>query len=230
MTTNTLPKPAMPSPAEFLALPSIEEDDLEPEVPPASNALDSIAASLRALVAVAQGQEQAGSAENELRGEVLGLQADRERLIAKLAETRGLVDKVLAICKPSTSKLANSVREAVARSREHEMTESTTGSAADTQLEQTADDSGPRIVAHAVQCPACSYYFADQALLKAHACTAEGADGVPSVVAPPADDADVEAWRAYARDNYSLPEDTVVDTMNRSQIRSLLGMPHPNAE
>lgn len=43
----------------------------------------------------------------------------------------------------------------------------------------------------------------------------------------PADDADVEEWRAYARP--FVPRSVDVDDLNRSQIRTLLGIAHPEA-
>ena len=45
----------------------------------------------------------------------------------------------------------------------------------------------------------------------------------------PADDADVETWRAYARHAVGAGEGSDIDSMNRSQIRSMLGIPHPGA-
>jgi len=57
-------------------------------------------------------------------------------------------------------------------------------------------------------------------------------DGEPPVEAKldaqPADDAEVEEWRAYARSRgYAGPD---VDKANRSQIRSMLGIQHPATE
>ncbi len=43
----------------------------------------------------------------------------------------------------------------------------------------------------------------------------------------PTHDADVEEWRAYARSLAAVPEGTVLDQMNRSQIRTLLGIEQP---
>ena len=48
--------------------------------------------------------------------------------------------------------------------------------------------------------------------------------------APPAHDAPVEEWRAYARSRTGFPEGTSIDTLNRSQIRTLLGIPHGGEE
>lgn len=53
----------------------------------------------------------------------------------------------------------------------------------------------------------------------------------PSADVVPADDAPVEAWRAYARNvrNMSGGESSI-DSMNRSQIRTMLGIEQPVSE
>lgn len=52
-------------------------------------------------------------------------------------------------------------------------------------------------------------------------------DNEPGAVQP-ADDADVEAWREFARTLGVVPDEpNVIDSMNRSQIRSMLGLAHP---
>lgn len=61
------------------------------------------------------------------------------------------------------------------------------------------------------------------------AATDPGPPAEPAPDAPPADDAPVDEWRAYARSRTDV-EVTGVDTANRSQIRTMLGLSHGSAE
>jgi len=169
-----------PTPEAFMAQSEPDEPDELLDPPTAAvqeqalpaDALDSIASSLGLLVSIVQ------------RRDIQETQADSQRelvdqLDRELAEKTALLDQVLAIVKPSVSKLANQVREAI----------------------QGAEAAPAAPIPPAPE---------------------------PTAVAliPPADDADVEEWAVYAE---SLGHE-VPGHMNRSQIRTMLGIPHPAAE
>lgn len=194
-----------PTPEQFLAQTEPDDEDHEldgpfdmgvgafMEVSPfdwPNGPLESIAESLRKIAGSYVQVELAGT-ELEVCGVCPGLNEAYDDLDAKSRVLFELVEEIEGLIKPSTSKLANSVREAIARWR------------------------APVVepVVGAPQCASCGRYFADQDLLERHDCT-----GVP------ANDAPVEEWRAYA-EAQGYPEGTVIDQMNRSQIRTLLGVP-----
>lgn len=161
------------SPEAFLATPTSDEDyelDTEPVDP-----LESIAESLRTLAA-ASAPVQYFTAErastNDHGEEIQLLTEAHSDLQDEHIEVLQLLEDVEALVKPSTSKLANSVRAAINAWR------------------------APEVPAEPVE------------------------DHTPAEL--PAADAPVEEWREFARGL----TDQDVDSMNRSQIRTLLGIPH----
>ena len=183
------------TPEQFMTQPA-DLDDLDgadsASADGGADPLTSIAESLRALVQVAaayavpDGVEGAPSEADELR-QALD-QADAEHA-ALLARHTDLVEQVRALVKPSTSKLANSIRAALDPGTPSTPAE---GSAPG----DDGSDDGP-----------------------------EPADEGDVQTPPPAPDADVAQWRSYA---YGLGHDfDVVGGLNRSQIRSLIGLPQP---
>lgn len=187
-----------PTPEEFLALPSDPEEgeDLDEFVPvvvspngdvqtlqqwvhggPGLDPVDpltSIAESLQTIAGAAGVSaylhQQAATLSEQLE-ETRRELADAEALARVQAD---LIESVREVVKPSTSKLANSVREVLG---------------AASFVAPTAEVETPE---------------------------------------QPADDADVETWRTYARSlGYAGPN---VDKANRSQIRTMLGIPHPASE
>lgn len=205
----------------FLATPEPDEDDVEhtapaydvePLEPGAATALESIAVSLQTIAAVF-GQQFAGESAERV-GVVTELERENRELEALHDRKQALIEETLAICSKSTSKLANSIRAVL-----------------EPPVEPTAPDAQPdpgpvlepvppAIVNPAVQCETCTRYFADQALLDAHACA--GSAAPQTAPAQPAADASVEEWRAFAR----AAGHTDVDEANRSQIRTKLGLSH----
>lgn len=188
-----------PTPEEFLALtdPEDDTDEVTPTgvrswpppgfdrafvLPP--DPLQSIAESLRILAAAVEkhdADEAADDAQRERYDRLDQEYADLEDKHRSLYELLADVEKIV---KPSTSKLANSVREAINRWRNPEV---------------------PVVVDEAVEPPA----------------------AVPEKIwETPAHDADVEEWRAYARSCGYVDEVTDLNQMNRSQIRTLLGIAH----
>lgn len=186
-----------PTLAEFLTQPYPDESDETEEAEPllpwqcvptiaeSGGPLDSIAdsllrvaGSLTHLTTMATHHNLEEKAESETQQLYADLQQAHADLEAKHEALTGLVDDVLAICKPSTSKLANNVREAIASWRAPE-------AAAEPEPEST------EVLVHAA----------------------------------PADDASVEEWRGYARSLGYTGAD--VDQANRSQIRTMLGIPQP---
>lgn len=172
-----------PSPEEFLAQTEPDEEDL-PEP------LESIADSLRKLVAGAAKSETDDSAYNHLQEMHDNLDQAYADLEAKYESLRGLVDDVLAVCKPSVSKLANQVRETVERWRNPEAPVAETELEAEPEPTEQVDEDG--------QVYAGSW---------------------------PGDDTSVEKWRALARRLGYTGAD--VDKLNRSQIRTMLGIEQP---
>lgn len=217
-----------PTPEQFLAETGTDEDDFDTEpvqlpdlhTPPTPDlALGSIATSLRMLVDIFTVGDQLVSTRDaeaaDLHGEEIRLLGEAyDDLEAKHRSLYDLLADVEKIVKPSTSKLANSVRDAINAWRSPVIE--------DVPPAQPVDPAPPAVVNPAVQCGACTRYFADQELLERHACTA--AQGL----ALPANDASVEVWREYARSLNASPtgEPAGLDSMNRSQIRTLLGLPH----
>jgi hypothetical protein len=120
------------------------------------------------------------------------LQTQREQLLdleAKHAELYALLEEIEAIIKPSTSKLANSVRDAIKAWRDPEVPTVT--------VSGTLLSGSPIVVGDFSSWNPGSH---------------------------PAHDAPVEAWREYASTvNASLD----FSTMNRSQIRTALGIEQP---
>lgn len=182
-----------PTPEQFLAQTEPDEDEdeeptqLDPLVSIVGEpyALDSIATSLRHLVNIfAVGDHEMPSA-----GET---EADRLReayddLEAKHGVVLELIEEITAIVKPSTSKLANSVREALNRWSAPE-------------VEPVAGPEDPENG------------------------TAPEVSEVIEERGFPAADASIEEWREYAV-TQGVGKDEA-DAMNRSQIRTLLGLPH----
>lgn len=187
-----------PTVEQFLTQTDLPEFDVE--IFDSGDALESIAASMRQLVDVMTG----GGGPVQL---IADLEAEVTEIEALHDAKQALIDEVLAICKPSTSKLANSIRAVL---------EPVVAPPAAEPVAEPVDG-----VPAAVRCPACARYFADQELLDRHECTGP---------VMPAHDADVEEWRAYAgargyAGTYDETGGMTVDQMNRSQIRTLLGIP-----
>ncbi len=166
-----------PTVEDFLS--QIDLPEPEEDFPDTLDPLESIADSLRQLVGatVEHADEEKYSA--ALREELNDLEATYDVM-------RELLEEIESIVKPSTSKLANTVREAINRWRAPEVP---------TAVEPEV---GMR-----------------EAMTAAH--------GDPDE--PPARDADVEQWREYARGR-GVTDDHELDQLNRSQIRTLLGIEH----
>ena len=188
-----------PTPAEFLALTEPDEpDEAETYVSDTSDPLTSIAASLGMIAAAVHRHGAAEQADTENRELYIALDQAHADLEAKYEDLCFLVEDVLAVCKPSVSKLAIQVRETVARWRAPQTSgaEPVVGAAAESveRVDGVAPDesSAPEPVASRF---------------------------------PPAHDAPVEEWREFARSRgYAGPD---VDKANRSQIRTMLGIEQP---
>lgn len=163
---------------QFLAAADVHE---EAELTALPDPLASIAESLRYFVDLQKQHEKADSAEQQVRNDLAELEEGYRRL-------EGQLDAIRAIIKPSTSKLANAIRDVLD---------------GPTAEEPTAVDGPLEVVPEEETLPdePAPYYNA------------------------PADDAPVETWREYARGRGFQGPD--VDTANRSQIRTMLGIPQP---
>lgn len=192
-----------PSLEQFMTAEHDPEDDLEPVEQPASqpttqsstqqlpggDPLLSIAHSLDRMLAIAEHHQLEETEADRLREAY-------DDLDAKHAVLYDLVEELEAIIKPSTSKLAKALREAIDRWRDPQAAQPAEGAGADAPPApdpQLVPDLQPQTSA-----------------------------GVPP---QPADDASVFEWQYYAR-CLGHPAATV-DAMNRSQIRTLLGIPQP---
>jgi hypothetical protein len=164
------------TPTEVLALTSTDEDETE-LVDPLASMAGSLAAMAQHLTADTWAQEKTDDAAAELAD----LRREYTEIEALHDGKQALIERVLEICKPSTSKLANTIRAAL----DPIVTVDTTGPAADLEVD------------------------------------GDGADELGGQLAP---EVTVEEWREYARSKgYTGPD---VDTANRSQIRTMLGVPH----
>lgn len=109
MTTTTAP----PSPEEFLAQTSTDEDDQVEELAPSGDPLQSIAASLHRFAVWIDKQDAEEQAEKQADQHLEDLERENRELESLHDAKQTLLDEVLAICKPSTSKLANAIRKAL---------------------------------------------------------------------------------------------------------------------
>lgn len=188
-----------PTPEQFLAQSDPDEEELDP---PAfdeqflaqlvgspfdwpNGPLESIAASLRTIAGSVDGQHEAVLEETR---------EERDDWEAKHHVLFQLVEELESIIKPSTSKLANTVREAIGRWR---------GIPAADPEDAGSAPAAPELV------------------------TVPVSSAVEMGHEPPSNDAPIEQWVAYAQ---SLGHDIDPGRTNRSQIRTLLGLPHGPAE
>lgn len=188
-----------PTPEDFLTDQHAGEDE-----PECIDPLVSIADSLSRLVeAMAwSGTDEAAAADQNYTQ----LEKTYEELDQRYDDLLELVDEIEALIKPSTSKLANSVRAAIQTWREPEQTHS--------ELEPAG--SGPSPYRDPVP-------VTDERPVPA---SNAGEMGLPQ----PSPEDDVEQWRTYARHlghGRTGPAFNELEAMNRSQIRTLLGIEQP---
>ena len=192
----------MPTAEQFLAQPSTDEDepdtDAVPEVAPASDPLSAIAESLRTVVDifVRRDAEDVADTELEQRYETLdrayALLEDHDRSLFEL------LAEIEKIAKPSTSKLANNIRDAI------EAWRSAPADAVAVEPEDPAQPEKPVDID-----------------VEAVAAAADKLITFHQAQQPPAD-ASLEKWREYAAARGVAD----AETLNRSQIRSALGLSH----
>jgi hypothetical protein len=217
-----------PTPAEFLAQPYAPEEDLEPDVVQAEQAppLALIADSLVSATEVLRYLAQTIGLNNALVDEVAEMKADRDELAGLLDRVQGesdaksaKIDEILAICKPSTSKLANSIRATIFPGPFEPVAEMPSPE------EQADPNVSPAETVAAFHCEICGSDTHD----------AIGCGDLPTEAPAPAENkgtafelgpnASVADWRAYAR----MFGHTDVDEAEIPQLRALLGLPDPEA-
>lgn len=197
----------IPTPEQFLSFPSDPDEDVDDLDPIAD--LERRVATLEALAADSVPgtlYDQAIADGNADHGDAIRVEAELTRLQERVMDKQALIDEVLAAVKPSTSKLANKIREILAP-----------------QTPSPAPDASPSEPPAPPASPA-----ADEGDRHGQASAGEGSSQVVLGQVgehPPAHDADVEEWRAYARQRGVYV--TGLDTMNRSQIRTMLGIEQP---
>lgn len=191
----------MMTPEQFLTMPSDPEDDQEPAPP--LEPLESIAFSLRFLVDRFEPEQVAAAADDGAQQRYDDLDQAYADLEAKHDVLRALVEEIEGIVKPSTSKLANQVRAAVQRWRAPEVP-------AGEPVDEEPGICSTHGWAHKFK--TCAEVTAEQSV--------GGGD-----LELPGPDADVWEWRAYA---IRLGHDNVeMGKLNRSQIRTMLGVDQP---
>jgi len=234
---------AVPTPAEFLAQPFNLEEDLEPAAAQDYTALpiESIADSLQLLVKLLHRQEAAVESAEALLAERNELAELLDRVQGESDAKSALLDQILAICKPSTSKLANSIREAFVTSPPAPDAAPTEGDQAYVEVPSCEARIGD------VWCDQAEHAADPETGLPVHAggrdtetesrvqWVLDSGPVAPVTPAPPAENkgtafelgpnASVADWRAYAR----MFGHTDVDEAEIPQIRTLLGLPDPEA-
>ncbi len=267
--------PGTPSPAEFLAGPSYDEDDLDymeqeptPDTRTPLERLTDLERRVTALAGLINGgfieltlpvEEpafaaiEAASETEEPAGvdyyeELRFVSEQYADLEAKHGTVLALIEEIRGIVKPSTSKVSLAVKKAIETWADPQVP---AGEPGEPETEPEGGESTicvqcgetfPNVVAlqahgtrkHGanfdyrdpteqegvgapVQCDSCNRFFTDAERLALHNC--------PMSQAMPAADASVEEWRAYARGLGYTGSD--VDTMNRSQVRTMLGIEQP---
>lgn len=212
----------IPTPAEFLASsePDEEYDDLDPmtSFEHRLRMLESWVYDLsRGSKPVEAALESTACTEcTELRTE---LYPALDKAEGRAAGAEALIEQIEGIVKKSTSQVSLAVKAAIEAWR---------------NPVSDAQQPGPETPSPAQDAPAVDEAAAGP-LVQApeqDVPQASAGEGLPpghgQVVLPqPAVDAPVEEWRAYARAMHAVPDGTVLDQMNRSQIRTLLGIEQP---
>lgn len=177
------------TPEQFMSQPVDPDEEVDTESVE-QDPLSSIASSLGAIAAHFTHQAVAQQQDDELQARYARLDEAYEQLARDFDAKQVLIDRVLEICKPSVSKLANQIRDALA--------------------EPEAPAEGPA--------PGAS----------ADAGASDDQTPPPALPEQPPHDADVYRWRAFARGCGYGGDD--LDQLNRSQIRTVLGIPHAPGE
>lgn len=207
---TTVPTPA-PTPAEFLAQPYRDEEDEAPSVMAdfVLSPIESIAYSLVELVEIVKRHESADSDAAYAEASYEELRHDYEVLEGERDALQVLIDEVLRICKPSTSKLANSIRAVLEPAPVVEEP-----SAKDPADAEKADAGDP-------ESDGVSWSF--EVVTPPEPSTEPAAPQQPGQAFELGPNASVADWRAYAR----MFGHTDVDQADIPAIRTLLGLPAP---
>lgn len=203
----------MMTPEQFMSTPQPDEDldELTPEevglVTGLLPILTSIAESVAKLVS-SPVVETVVTREDELQQALNQLDAEYAELQVRNGVLAGRLEEIRALVKPSTSKLANAVRDVLDADA---VAEDDEGNVDDSLTEpHTFVDTASAMCALCGQPAGKEIHQAqDKFRLGEH----------------PADDAPVEVWREYGR----WCGLDLTDNLNRSQIRSALGIPQPVA-
>lgn len=220
----------VPTPAEFL----LSTDPDEEEYAHGGDPLDLLVDLERRVIALEAergGQpvpavlEAAACTECERsRAEAIDLANVYDEAGSRAEAAEALVEQIEGIVKKSTSQVSLAVKAAIEAWRnpvaEPESEDAPDGHISKAERDQMLSGEGSApLVEPAVQCEACARWFADAELFGRHNCAMSRN--------APAADADVSEWRTYARGlGYTGPD---VDAMNRSQIRTMLGIEQPVA-
>lgn len=102
-----------PTPEQYLAQTEADDEDVDEEPRQNPDPLESIADSLRRVTALLERRDAEDVADDQLQTEYDKLDQAYGELEGRADAKQALIDQVLEICKPSTSKLADRVRAVV---------------------------------------------------------------------------------------------------------------------
>lgn len=211
-----------PTPAEFLASTEPDEDETVPH--PIDHPLYLIAQSLQRMADAAAGQPVTAVLDSapcvDCAEHQNAADSYREQLVEmgnSYAVAVELVEQIEGIVKKSTSKVSLEVKAAIESWRSPELPEEPA-----TRPCCPSAEGGP----HHDDCPAGSGDPAPEGHIgKAEREQMLAGESVPA--AQPEPDADVWQWRTYAKALRGATGESSIDTMNRSQIRTMLGVEQP---
>lgn len=220
----------MPTPEEFMMLPVEPDEDCDSDLTP----LQHLAELERRVTALESGTESADTyplvspaetVDDEALAQLIDCAQALADLEAKHDTVLQLVEQIRGIVKKSTSKVSLDVKAAIDAWTNPAIPETVEG-------EEASGAAGAThlLVDGALLCNSDGPSSDHPGNVTCEDCRELNRQRVASLVAsvgPPAHDADVEDWRAYARTQHRVPEGTVLDQMNRSQIRSMLGIEQP---
>lgn len=195
-------------------------------IPVSASPLDSIAHSLR-TIAASMGGESLTAELVTGADEEAAWRAEYDDLYEKYNALFGLLADIEKIVKPSTSKVSLEVKAAIDAWKNPEVPQALTADEVASRC-HTQVPTGPTSPDICKECSANIQDYVEWPCPPVQAAQKPVLNDLrPEGSAQPAHDAGVEEWRAYARNLGAVPEGTVLDQMNRSQIRTMLGIEQP---
>lgn len=228
-----------PAPDEHVLTPLERLADVEyrlARVEQRAFALEDLAAGGQATSSDAEALSWMPQEISDLQGVVLAKTVELQDLEDKHLTLLAVVDEIGRIVKKSTSKVSLEVKAAidewanpVASQGAHTRTSTEAGPDFCKECSDKAGDWVPWPCSETPSpAPDASPSEPQPEPIPATSTEARAGEGSPwRVNGVPTHDAPVEEWRTYARAVHAVPEGTVLDQMNRSQIRTMLGIEQP---